>query len=96
MKEFLILFKHEIKMLFPILGVAKKKKRYFFGTLLSVLVTLLLVVVVVMLMSRIAEGYVGVKVNKILNPTQRATELINIVYCFIIAIMVPLRVHQSL
>jgi len=88
MREFLILFKHEIKMLFPVLNVTKKKKRDFFGALLSVLVTLLLVSVVIALLSRIAKGYVDIKVDKVLNPYKRATELINIVYCFIIVVMV--------
>ena len=88
MREFLILFKHEIKMLFPVLSVTKKKKRDFFGALLSVLVTLLLVLTVIALLSRIAKGYIDVKVDKILNPMQRATELINIVYCFIVVLMV--------
>lgn len=88
MREFLILFKHEIKMLFPVLSVTKKKKRDFFGALLSILVTLLLVATVIVLLSRIAKGYVSVKVNKVLNPYKRATELINIVYCFIIVVMV--------
>ena len=88
MKEFLVLFKHELKMLFPILSFNKKRKYDYLGLLLSLLLSAAIVVVLVMLVSKIAEGYITVKVNKILNPNNRATELLNILYFCVIIFMV--------
>ena len=39
MREFVILFKHELKTLFPILSFGKKKKHDWFGAILSIALT---------------------------------------------------------
>lgn len=88
MSEFVVLFKHELKMMFPILSGGKKKKYDLFGMILSLLLTVAVVAMVIMLVSKIAMGYVEVKINKILNPTKRATELLNILYVMLMALMV--------
>ncbi len=88
MKEFAVLFKHELKMLFPILSYSKKKKFDWVGLLLSLALSVIILGVFIALISKIANGYVSVKVNKILNPKARATELINILYLFIMVLMV--------
>ena len=84
MREFLIIFKHELKMLFPMFNFKKNsKKPDVLGAILSLALTLLLAVGVIVLISRIANGYISVKVDKIINPTARSVELLNILYCFI-------------
>lgn len=88
MREFLILFKHELKMLLPVLSFKKKKKYDFFGAILSLILIVGVAALFIGLVSQIAEGYVLVKVNKTSNPAQRAVELFNILYCFIILLMV--------
>ena len=87
MREFLILFNHDLKMLFPILNF-KRKKFDVFGILCTLLLTALLSVIVVSLVSKIATGYVLVKVNKVLNETQRAVEFLNLLYCFMFVVMI--------
>ena len=88
MSSFLVLFKHELKMLFPILSFNKRKKHDIVGTLFSVLLTLMLAGVVIVLISKIAGGYVGVKVDKILDSKTRATELLNVLYLCVCVLMV--------
>ena len=88
MREFIVLFKHELKMMFPILSYNKKKKYDLFGIVLSLLLTIAVATMVVMLVSKIAVGYVDVKIDKIINPTKRATELLNILYVILMALMV--------
>ncbi len=88
MKEFLILFKHELKMQFPLIGFKRNKKNDIFGMLLSAALIIGMASLFVMLVSTIAEGYVLVKINKILNPRQRAVELLNILYCLIAIVLV--------
>ncbi len=87
MRQFLILFKHEFRMQFP----QKKKDRMdVIGMALSVLITLLILGVFVYLLSTIAENYVTIKIfderlNAITsNPSQRAVELLNVIYTGII------------
>lgn len=98
MREFLILFKHDLKMLFPALSF-KRKKFDVFGILCSIILTLLLSFIVVSLVSKIANGYVLVKVNKILDEKQRGVELLNILYCFMFVVMIfscVRKIHSTL
>ena len=98
MREFLILFKHDLKMLFPILNL-KRKRFDVFGILCTLLLTALLSVIVVSLVSKIATGYVLVKVNKVLNETQRAVEFLNLLYCFMFVVMIfscVRKIHSTL
>lgn len=98
MREFLILFKHDLKMLFPILNF-KRKKFDVFGILCTLLLTALLSVIVVSLVLKIATGYVLVKVNKVLNETQRAVEFLNLLYCFMFVVMIfscVRKIHSTL
>ena len=88
MSEFLTLFKHELKMQFAFLSYNKKKKHDILGSLLSILLTLGVIVLIVTLATKIANGYIGVKVNKVLSPNQRATELLNIFYAISMVMMV--------
>ncbi len=88
MREFMILFKHELKMLFPSIVVGKKKKYDIFGFVLSLLITLFIASVFIMLVARIAKGYVDVRVDKIIDPSKRAVELLNVLYLFVIVLMV--------
>ncbi len=87
MSNFLVLFKHELKMLFPILSIKEKKKHDILGTILSIILTLFIAAVVIILVSKIASGYIDVKIKKILDRQSRATELLNVLYLAIIILM---------
>ena len=82
MREFLILFKHELKTQFPI--KPQKGKVDVLGGILSTLMTLLIVATFVSLISSIAQTYVSVKIDKISAPLERARELLNVCYLVIV------------
>ena len=82
MREFLILFKHELKTQFPI--KPQKGKVDVLGSILSTLMTLLIVATFVSLISSIAQTYVSVKIDKISAPLERARELLNVCYLVIV------------
>lgn len=99
MREFWVLFKHELKMLFPIFGYNRKRKHDIFGTILSLLLTLFVAVVFVLLLVNVASGYLTTKVDKVLNPKERAVELLNILYLIIMIFMVAIclrKMYQTL
>ena len=71
MKEFIVLFKHELKTLFPILTFNRNKKHDWFGTILSIVLTVFVLGVFIQLVYTIVNGYVDVKLNKLSNPLLR-------------------------
>ena len=87
MDKFLILFKHELKMQFP-LKPQKGKKFDILGSLLSVLMIVLISAVFVVLLSTVVSNYVLIKVNKIADPIMRTTELLNLCYIVVIIALV--------
>ena len=87
MRNFLILFKHELKMQFPI-KPQKGRKIDFFGALLSVLMIALISVVLVKLLASIASSYTTIKVNRVFNPMMRTRELLNVCYIAVIVVLV--------
>ena len=87
MDKFLILFKHELKMQFP-LKPQKGRKFDFLGSLLSVLMVVLISAVFVVLLSTIVTNYVLIKVNKIADPLLRTMELLNLCYTVVIVALV--------
>ena len=82
MRNFLILFKHEMKMQFP--RKSKKEKLDISGMALSLLATLLVAVVFIVLVSTIVQNYVLVEINKVPAPMQRGKELLNFFYVVIL------------
>ncbi len=82
MKEFLVLFKYELKMQFPI--KRQKGKPDIIGSILSLLTTVLVAAVFVLLVSTIAENYVVIEANKVSAPIERGMELLNLFYAIII------------
>ena len=81
MKNFLLLFKHERRALFP---SAKNKKLDIIGGLLSAIVTLVVIGAFALMIYAVAESYVTIKVNKVIDPTARAHELLNALYTVIV------------
>ena len=87
MDKFLILFKHELKMQFP-LKPQKGKKIDLLGSLLSVCMVLTIAAVFVMLLSTVVSNYVLVKVNKVADPLLRTKELLNLCYTGVLVALV--------
>ena len=87
MSNFLTLFKHELKMQFP-LKPQKGRKFDFLGSLLSVLMVVLIAAVFVVLLSTIVTNYVLIKVNKVADPLLRTMELLNVCYTVVIIALV--------
>lgn len=84
MNSFLILFKHELKMQFP-LKPQKGKRIDILGTLLSLLMVFLVCAAFVVLLSTVVENYALVKVNKISDPIMRTKEMLSVCYLGLIA-----------
>ncbi len=84
MKEFLTLFKYEMKTQFPLFS--NKGKVDLVGRILTILVSAVIIAVFVALIFNIAETYVTVKVNKVSAPIERAKELINVCYLIIVVV----------
>ena len=81
MRDFLILFKREVKMQFP---RPQKGRTDWFGSLVTLLITLSIAVVFIILVSVIAGNYVTVRIDKVYAPEQRGLELLNLCYIAII------------
>jgi len=81
MRNFRTLFKYERRMLFP---GSQKKRIDILGGLTSLLFTLVIAGIFGLLIYSIADGYLEIKINKVLDPIARAHELINAVYTIII------------
>jgi len=81
MRNFRTLLKYERRMLFP----GSHGKRFdLLGALTSLIFTLAIAGVFGLLIYAIADGYLEVKVNKVLDPMARAYELLNAVYTIVI------------
>ena len=81
MRNFRTLFKYERRMLFP----GSHGKRFdLLGALTSLIFTLAIAGVFGLLIYAIADGYLDVKVNRVLDPAARAYELLNAVYSIVI------------
>ena len=87
MRNFWILFKHELKMQFPI-KPQKGKKIDFLGALLSAMMVFLISAALVMLLSSVASTYATIKVNRVFNPMMRMKELLNVCYIAVIIALV--------
>ena len=81
MRNFRTLFKYERRMLFPGSG---GKRFDFFGALTSLIFTLAIAGIFGVLVYAIADGYLGIKVDKVSDPMARAHELLNAVYTIVI------------
>ena len=81
MRNFRTLFKYERRMLFP---GSQKKRIDILGILTSIIFTLAIAGIFGILIYAIADGYLEIKVNKIVDPIARAQELLNAVYTIII------------
>ena len=86
MSTFSTLFKYELRKQFPIR--LKKDKADIIGTLLSFLVTAVIIGMFVYFLSVIAKNYVEVKIDKVLDSTSRAYELLNVFYSIILTFMI--------
>ncbi len=81
MRNFRTLFKYERRMLFP----GSRGKRFdLLGAFTSLLFTLAIAGIFGLLVYSIADGYLEVKVNQVIDPMARAYELINAVYTILI------------
>ena len=87
MNKFLILFKHELKMQFP-LKPQKGRRLDPIGAILSVLMIILISAVFVSLLSTVVSNYVLVKIDKVADPIARAYELLNVCYLGILLALV--------
>ena len=81
MRNFRTLFKYERRMLFP----GSHGKRFdLLGALTSLIFTLAIAGIFGLLIYYIADGYLEVKVDRVLDPMARAHELLNAVYTIIV------------
>ena len=83
MKEFLVLFKRELKMQFPFRS--RKGQHDVLGGLLTGLITLIISGVFIFLFTEIVKSYVAVKLNKVYEPAKRGLELLN--DCYILGVI---------
>ena len=82
MKEFLILFKHDMRMQFPL--KRQKGRLDILGSALSLLTTLLVAVIFVWLVSTGVQNYVLVEIHRVPAPIERGKELLNFFYAVIL------------
>ena len=87
MNNFMTLFKHELKMRFP-LKPQKGKRVDILGTALSLLMITFIAAVFIKLLTTVASNYTLVKVNKISDPIMRTKELLNVCYIAVIIALV--------
>ena len=81
MRNFRTLFRYERRMLFP---GSQSKRIDILGILTSIIFTLAIAGIFGLLIYAIADGYLDIKINKVVDPIARAHELINAVYTIII------------
>ena len=86
MSEFLTLFKYELKKQFP--TFFKRDKKHITGFIFSSIFTLFIIGLCIFLMSIITKNYVSIKVDKVLDSSTRAYELLNLYYIFILIAMI--------
>lgn len=86
-------------MLFPFVGYHRKRKHNYFGWALSFVLTVFVGLVFVLLLSNVANGYLATRVDKVLDPSARAVELLNVLYLIVMVVMVALclcKIYQTL
>lgn len=81
MRNFRTLFKYERRMLFP---GSQSKRIDILGILTSIIFTLAIAGIFGLLIYAVADGYLEIKVDKVIDPIARAHELLNAVYTIII------------
>lgn len=81
MRNFRTLFRYERRMLFPGL---RGKRFDLLGALTSLIFTFAIAGVFGLLIYSIADGYLEIKVDKVIDPMARAHELLNAVYAIIV------------
>ena len=81
MRNFRTLFRYERRMLFP---GSQSKRIDILGILSSIIFTLAIAGIFGLLIYAVADGYLDIKINKVVDPIARAHELINAVYTIII------------
>ena len=81
MKNFLLLFKHERRSLFP---SARHRKIDLIGGLLSLLVSLTVIAAFAVMIYSVIGSYVEVAVNDERDPTARAHEFLSTLYTVVI------------
>lgn len=84
-KEFLMLFKYELKMQTPFLR--KKSKGDILGNAFILLIGACLIVGAFFLLSQIMRNYLNVEINKIAEPLERAKEILVLLYLIVLAIV---------
>ena len=77
MRNFRTLFRYERRMLFP---GSKSKRIDILGILTSIIFTLAIAGIFGLLIYAVADGYLDIKVNKVLDPIARAPTLPQAVY----------------
>lgn len=84
-KEFLMLFKYELKMQTPFLR--KKSKGDILGNAFSLLIGAGLIVGAFFLLAQIMKNYLQVEINKISEPLERAKEMLVLLYLIVLGIV---------
>lgn len=84
-KEFLMLFKYELKMQTPFLR--KKAKGDFLGNAFTMLIGVGLIVAAFFFLAQIMRNYLNVEINKIAEPLERAKEMLVLLYLIILGIV---------
>ena len=84
MSQFKTLFKFELKKQFP---TFRKNKKEFVGSFLSFIITMFIILVFVAITTIISENYIGVRLNKVSLPYERAYELLNLFYLISLTIL---------
>lgn len=85
MKDFLILFRFELREIFAM----RESRRKFdlLGTLVSLVITGLILAVVGIVLFAVVDSFVIIKLNKVSDPIARASELLNLIYTVIIVVL---------
>ena len=84
-KEFLTLFKYELKMQTPFLR--KKSKGDVLGNTFIVLIGVCMIVAGLFFLAQIMENYLQVEINKISEPIERAKEMLTLLYLIVLGIV---------
>lgn len=92
MSEFWTLFKYEFKLEFPFKH--SKGKKDFVGHAFSIIISLFVILAFIYLISSIVSKYLTVKIDKISAPMERAHEMLNLIYLFVVVLMSFLGVEK--
>lgn len=82
MRDFLILFRFELREIFALRE--NRRKLDLLGSLVSLLITALVLATVGVVLFAVVDSFVTIKLNKVSNPMARAGELLNLIYTVII------------